>query len=83
AEQAFYLDKEGLLNHASYVGLEGIALMLLVTPGGKQWWSKIGPAFGADIREQLENILRERGNDILPAWHYFPHLDLNAEENKQ
>lgn len=74
AEQALYLYKEKLINHASYVGMEGVALMLLVTPGGEQWWSKTGVAFGADIRNQLENVLSERRREILPAWHYFPHL---------
>ena len=54
--------------------------MLLVTPGGKQWWSHIGDAYGADIRGQLEHVLDERGDELLPAWHYFPHLGLDLTE---
>lgn len=83
AEQALYLFKDSLINKSSYEGMEGVALTLLVTPGGKQWWSRIGVAYGADIRHQLENTLQTQGSDILPVWEYLPHLRLDQIQQQE
>jgi len=71
AESALYMKKAKLINEASYVGLEGAAIIWLVTPGGQQYWHRLRMAVGTDIREALDRALIER-TDVPPVWELFP-----------
>ncbi len=79
AESALYMRSTGLINEASYVGMEGAALLFLVTPGGKQYWQRTRMAVGADIRENLDKALAER-TDVPPIWEVFPMYALDIVE---
>lgn len=71
AETALYMRDEKLIAEASYKGMEGAALLSLVTPGGRQYWDRIRMFVGADIRGVLDRALRER-KDIPPIWDVLP-----------
>ena len=74
AEQAQYLYRDSLINKASYEGLENLALMLLATPGGSQWWQYGRVAFGTDIRDPLDKLLNSRKDDAVLLWDVLPYL---------
>ena len=59
AEKALYMGRDQLINTASFEGMKGAALAYLVTPGGKQLWSELKDAVGADIRDELDRSLHD------------------------
>ena len=80
AEQAQYLYRDKLINKASYEGFEVLALMLLATPGGQQWWHQARVAFGEDIREPLDKMLENRGANTVLIWDVMPYFAPNPDE---
>lgn len=71
AETALYMRNDNLIAEASYKGMEGVALLSLMTPGGQQYWQRMRMVLGSDIREALDKAMRER-TDIPPIWEVFP-----------
>ena len=59
AEKALYMERDELINLPSFEGMKGVALAYLVTPGGRQLWGDVKDAVGADIREELEQSIRD------------------------
>ncbi|MEL6568823.1 MAG: hypothetical protein AAFQ22_10430 [Pseudomonadota bacterium] len=71
AETALYMRNDKLIAEASYRGMEGAALLSLMTPGGQQYWQRMRMFLGRDIREALDQAMRER-KDIPPIWEVLP-----------
>ncbi|MEO1662415.1 MAG: hypothetical protein AAFR51_15610 [Pseudomonadota bacterium] len=71
AETALYMRNDKLIAEASYRGMEGAALLSLMTPGGQQYWQRMRMFLGSDIREALDQAMRER-TDIPPIWEVLP-----------
>jgi len=83
AEMALYMQKDKLINDASYAGFEGAALLNLTTPGGRQYWQRARMVVGTDIREALDKALSER-KDHPPVWDFLPQFTPHevVEENE-
>ena len=71
AETALYMRNDKLIAESSYQGMEGAALLSLLTPGGQQYWKRMRLILGSDIREALDKAMRER-TDIPPIWEVLP-----------
>ena len=54
AERAFYMQRDGYMNEASWLGFRGMCLSVLLSPGGKQWWeTEARYVWGADAVEHF------------------------------
>lgn len=73
AEQALYMQRDGVIHHVSYQGFLDAALAVIATPGGRVLWSGIRNVIGDDISNYLDAALAERGPGA-PDWTTFlPH----------
>ena len=59
AESALNMHRDGFFSDGTWGGIEGAALALLLTPGGKQWWVHAERVIGAEIVAHLNQRLRE------------------------
>ncbi|MEM7730573.1 MAG: hypothetical protein AAF311_15120 [Pseudomonadota bacterium] len=73
AEQALYMRNDKLISKAIFLGMLGIALQYLTTPGGRQWWNRVRLSYGADSRDLLDKELAEQTSvsSIWEAWPMF------------
>ncbi|OFX04009.1 MAG: hypothetical protein A3E78_01050 [Alphaproteobacteria bacterium RIFCSPHIGHO2_12_FULL_63_12] len=59
AESALNMRRDGFFSDGTWAGIEGAALGLLRTPGGKQWWVYGQQVIGSEIVEHLKKRLTE------------------------
>ena len=80
AESALDMRKDGFFSDGTWTGIEGAALGLIRTPGGRQWWDYGRRIIGADIVGHLDRRLKEidpSAPDFLSA---FPMYSGRLEE---
>ena len=72
-EQAYYLHHAGLLPGAVFGTSRAIALSLLVSPGGSQYWETSKALVGPEVRQYLDAQLAARV-DLPPLTDSLPWL---------
>jgi hypothetical protein len=73
-EQVMYMHRDGFINDASSEGFVNVALAIMATPGGAQWWLQVRQFWGQDAVEYLESQLAEKGGDIPPFDETLSHF---------
>jgi hypothetical protein len=74
AEQALYMERDGVIHQVSYKGFLDAALSVVATPGGRVLWSGIRNVIGDDISNYIDDELERRAPDapdwttLLPHW---------------
>lgn len=74
AEQALYMERDGVIHGVSYQGFLDATLAVVATPGGRVLWSGIRNAIGDDISNHIDRALERRAPDapdwttLLPHW---------------
>ncbi len=79
-EQVLYMHDDEFVNATSREGFENLALSILVTPGGSQWWQRIQRVWNQDHVAYMNRLLDERDgiprfDDLLP--HFRAWRDAN------
>jgi len=83
AEQALYMQHDGVIHHVSYRGFLDAALAVVATPGGRIWWSGARNIIGDDISNYVDRALEERPPDA-PDWiALLPHWGELGAPNSQ
>ena len=73
-EQAWYMQRDGYINRASFAGFEGMMLAILATDGGMALWPTLKGFWGQDAATHFELLLAERQGSI-PKYHeLMPYL---------
>lgn len=67
SEQVFYQHREKLINEAQFNGFTAGAIMVIKTPGGRQWWAQARQLVSKDFCEFLDQRF-ERDSADLPRW---------------
>ncbi len=67
-EQALYMLDDGFINETSSTGFENLALSILRTPGGAQWWTRASQVWNQDHVAHMNRRLAELDDD-------FPRVD--------
>ncbi len=67
-EIAMYMHRDGFMNDASYDGFIQVAIAVVKTPGGQQWWEEVRHVWGADAVEELTKRMNEIGDQV-PPWN--------------
>ncbi len=76
-EQAFYMQRDGFINDASFRGFEGAIIAIIRTPGGKIWWKYAQNLLGIDVVEHI-NLSLQNTPESTPTWlHILPHFTNN------
>lgn len=70
-ENAIYFREAGICPEAVYKLQENIALLVLNTPGGGQFWRHCGPMMGADLRTACDKLLA-KGSTVPPLETVMP-----------
>ncbi len=70
-EQVLYMHDDEFVNASSREGFENLALSILSTPGGAQWWQRIQRVWNQDHVAHMNRLLQERHeiprfDDLLP-----------------
>jgi hypothetical protein len=58
-EQCAYMHEDDLITDSSFNGFETVALGIIVTPGGAEWWMHTKKAIGMTLVEHLDKRLVE------------------------
>lgn len=72
AESALDMRKDGFFSDGTWAGIEGAALGLVRTPGGRQWWEYGKKFIGAEILEHLNTRLEQMGPSTPDFSHAIP-----------
>ena len=67
-EAAMYMRRDGFQNEASFRGFEAVAISIIRTPGGAQWWEEARRVWGQDAVDHITARLQETVDDI-PPWN--------------
>ncbi len=72
AESALNMHRDGFFSDGTWGGIEGAALALLRTPGGKQWWVYGERVIGAEIAAHLNKRLQELPDSTPTFLDFWP-----------
>ena len=74
-EQVLYMHDDDFVNATSRHGFEALALSILVTPGGGQWWQQIRRVWNQDHVAHMERLLAETPAGEVPRFdELLPHF---------
>ena len=73
-EQAWYMQKDGYINRASFAGFEAMMLSILATDGGIALWPTLKGSWGQDAATHFELLLAERQGSIPKHHELMPYL---------
>jgi hypothetical protein len=76
AEAALNMRRDGFFSDGTWAGIEGGALALLRTPGGKQWWNYAQHWIGTEVVEYL-NMRLPQIDPKTPTFLEFTPAHLN------
>lgn len=77
AEQAWYMKRDGYINEVSFIGIRDFTMSIIVTPGGRQCWSKINTFYADDVKKYFEAKLSEVGDSVPKQYEVLPYLEPN------
>ncbi|MFT5562527.1 MAG: hypothetical protein ACI9B8_001957 [Sulfitobacter sp.] len=70
-EQCVYMDEDNLITESSFIGFETVALGIIVTPGGAEWWMHTKKVIGMTLVEHLDRRLIELEGRTPPVYELF------------
>ena len=56
-ERGLYMHRDGYMNPGAWRGFEGMAMSVLLTPGGAEWWQEARRVWGADAVAHFDAAL--------------------------
>ena len=83
AEQATFMRKDKLIHDSSHVKLVMLPAMHIVTPGGREYWAAVRPAFGVDVVAAIDKVLEESPPPVDTLYQIFPYFHPDAEATEQ
>ena len=66
-EAMFRMHRQRLFEEESYIGGRSVALSIIATPGGAEWWSLAHTQFAADFAEAI-NAASSADADRITPW---------------
>ena len=73
-EAALNMRNDGFFSDGTWAGIEGGALALIRTPGGRQWWSYSEKFIGSEIVEHLNMRLTQVPDDAMTFLEFTPSM---------
>ena len=72
-EKCIYAHETGMLPTPVMVAFRDFSVSFLVTPGGREFWEDMGPVFGQDLQDNVNEILLspERPAPATEAFHWL------------
>ena len=63
-ESVLYMKNDNLVHEGSFSGFEHLALTIVRTPEGSQWWKYTYNVIGTDVGEHISKRLEEVGESV-------------------
>ena len=77
-ERMNYSHKGGLIPKTILDAIEAWVLMILVTPGGSEYWKLHGSSHGVDVYNKISNLLSDKENLPKPVTEVYSWLASDA-----